>query len=147
VIRHHFLGERLGIGICLFRQGELARLNFEHVADRDFVDEFLRGGGSGLGERERGQQPAGRCETQGCFHDECSHLHGRPEAAQRRNIGRLRMFRGVTAPIAGGRSTWHSQGRKPDGAMNLVSGGNWRLGISLLMARLPLAMACPISSL
>lgn len=38
-------------------------------------------------------------------------------------------------------------GRKPDGAMNLVSGGNWRLGISLLMARLLLAMACPISSL
>jgi hypothetical protein len=42
VIRDHFLGERLGIDIRLFRQGELTRLNFEHIADGDLVYEVLR---------------------------------------------------------------------------------------------------------
>ena len=50
MILDHLLRKRLGVAISLLLDGKLARLNLEHVANRDLVHELLCGrGGSAAG--------------------------------------------------------------------------------------------------
>ena len=74
MILNHLLREWLGVRVRPFGNRELARLDLEHVADRDLVYEVLRcrrasGRGRRLGKGDRGQQAAARREDQGNFHD------------------------------------------------------------------------------
>jgi hypothetical protein len=66
MIGDHLLRERLGVGICLLGESDLARLHFEHVADRDFVHELLGGRRLGAGgdsaESDGRQRPAATIE-------------------------------------------------------------------------------------
>jgi hypothetical protein len=63
VVIDHLLPEGLHVAILCFLGGKLARLNFEHVADRDGLHEILSdrrlcGEGGGI-QKERCGQPNG----------------------------------------------------------------------------------------
>ena len=77
MVLDHLLRERLGVRIRLLRERKLARLDLEHVADRDLVHEILRrwraGGRRGLGESNRSEEPASGRDNQGFVHET---LHG-----------------------------------------------------------------------
>src|SRR3954451_11197171 len=73
MVLDHLLRERLGVRIRLLRERKLARLDLEHVADRDLVHEVLRrwraGGRRRLGESNRSEERASGRGDQGFVHE------------------------------------------------------------------------------
>src|SRR3954468_14910900 len=98
MVLDHLLRERLGVRIRLLRERELARLDLEHVADRDLVHEVLRrwraGGRRGLGESNRSEEPASGRDNKGFIH-ETLHWGKRLDAAWPSNVGAHRLFQGL----------------------------------------------------